>query len=87
MSTPEGGLRKMLVDKVRMTDVHCTLLLKVVRACTHEQFAEHMEKMDFPKIRLGPAETKIKEKFWQDCLAVLKDRGVLQPNTSTQSVA
>jgi hypothetical protein len=77
--TPEGGLRKMLVDKVKMTDVHFNLLLKVVRACQPQQFGEHFEKKDFPKIRLGPAEEKLKEKFWTDCTAVFMERGILQP--------
>lgn len=77
--TPESGLRKMLVDRKNMTDVHCNLLLKIVKSCTAEQFTSHFETQDFPKIRLSPAETKIKEKFWQDCNATLLERGVLQP--------
>ena len=79
LHTPEGGLRKMLVDKVKVTDVHCNLLVKIVRACNQAQFAEHFEKQDYPKVRLGPAEAKIKEKFWVDCTALLLDRGLLQP--------
>lgn len=79
LHTPESGLRKMLVDKARMTDVHCNLLLKIVRSCTAEQFEEHFTKSDMPKIRLGPAELKIKDKFWSDCESVLKERGILQP--------
>lgn len=79
LHTPEGGLRKMLVDRNRMTDVHCTLLVKIVRSCTEEQFSEHFNKEDFPKIRLGPAESKIKDKFWVDCRALLLERGILQP--------
>lgn len=79
LHTPEGGVRKILVDKNKMTDVHCNLLLKIVKGCSPEDFAQHFEKQDFPKIRLGPAETKIKEKFWGDCTAVLLERGILQP--------
>ena len=82
-STPEGAIRKILSDKVKVTDVHCNLLIKVVRACNAEKFAEHFEKQDFPKIRLGPAEEKIKEKFWADCTAVLLERGLLQKSTDT----
>lgn len=77
--TPEGGLRKMLVDKTNMTDVHCNLLLKVVRACNAEQFGEHFNKEDLPRLRMGPAEEKIKETFWKSCTKVLKERGLLQP--------
>src|SRR5262245_5051624 len=79
LHTPEGGLRKMLVDRNRVTDVHFNLLLKCVRACQPEQFKEHFDKQDFPKVRMSPAESKIKEKFWQDCTAVLLERGILQP--------
>jgi hypothetical protein len=87
LHTPESGLRKMLVDRNRMTDVHCNLLVKIVRSCSEAQFAEHFEKQDFPKVRLGPAETKIKEKFWTDCRAVLLERGILQPAGPAKPVA
>jgi hypothetical protein len=76
--TPEGGLRKMLIDRKTMTDVHCNLLLKVVKSCSAEQFGEHFEQQSFPKIRTSPAEDKIKEKFWQDCTATFLERGILQ---------
>lgn len=87
MHTPEGGLRKMLVDKTRVTDVHFNLLLKVVRGSTQEQFGEHFEKQDFPKIRMSPGESKIKEKFWTDCTTVLLERGILQPAGAAKAVA
>jgi hypothetical protein len=79
LHTPEGGLRKMLIDKVKMTDVHFNLLMKVVRGCNAEQFSEHFDKKDFPKLRMGPAESKLKEKFWGDCEVVFNERGILQP--------
>jgi hypothetical protein len=78
LHTPEAGLRKMLVDRNKVTDVHFNLLLKIVRSCTPEVFGEHFEKKDFPKIRMSPNETKIKDKFWQDCTAQLVERGILQ---------
>lgn len=87
LHTPEAGLRKILVDKTKVTDVHFNLLLKIVRAGTYEQFSEHFEKQDFPKVRLGPAEAKIKEKFWGDCVSVLLERGILQPHTGVQKLA
>ena len=77
--TPEGGLRKILVDKKNMTDVHCTMLIKIAKSCPADQFAEHFDKQDFPRLRFGPAELKLKEKFWEQCTATLLDRGVLQP--------
>ena len=76
--TPEGGLRKMLVDRKNMTDVHCNLLLKIVKSCSAEKFAEHFDKQDFPKLRFGPAEEKIKEKFWANCILTFNERGLLQ---------
>lgn len=79
LHTPESGLRKMLVDRNKMTDVHLNLLVKIVRSCSEVQFTEHFDKQDFPKIRMGPAELKIKEKFWTDCMALLLERGILQP--------
>ncbi len=85
--TPEQGLRKMLVDNKPMGDVHFNLLLKVVRAGDEAQFCEHFEKKEFPKLKMGPAETKIKEKFWDDCIAALKSRGILQPATASKAAA
>ncbi len=79
LHTPEGGLRKMLVDRSKMTDVHVNLLVKIVRGCSADEFAEHFSKQDFPKLRFGPAESKIKEKFWADCTSLLLERGLLQP--------
>src|SRR5690349_4057869 len=55
--TPEQGLRKMLVDNKPMGEAHFNLLLKIVRNCSVEQFSAHAEKSDFPKIKMGPAET------------------------------
>lgn len=76
--TPEGGLRKMLVD-AKFTEVHFNLLVKVVRACSETQFVEHFEKNDFPKVKLGAAEIKIKENFWKDCETCFNGRGLLAP--------
>lgn len=84
--TPESGLRKMLIDKKNMTDVHCNLLLKIVKSCNAEQFGAHFDKQDFPRVRMSPAEEKIKEKFWNDCVATLKERGVLQPKPVSNKV-
>ena len=86
--TPENGVRKMLVDRQKMTDVHCNLLLKVAKGCSAGDFARHFENQDLPKLRLGPAELKIKEKFWSDCTALLLERGILQPAvTGSQKAA
>ena len=80
-NTPEQGLRKMLVDGKPMTEVHLGMVLKIARACKWEDFEAHVDKSDFPKMKFGPAETKIKEKFWADCFAAFKSRGILNPST------
>lgn len=77
--TPEQGLRKMLVDQKPMGDVHFNLLLKVVRAGNAEQFCKHVEASDFPKVKMGPAEIKLKENFWKDCFKTFEARGLLNP--------
>jgi hypothetical protein len=77
--TPESALRKMLVDNKPFTEAHFSTLMKMVRNCNESKFSEHAEKGDFPKIKFGPAETAIKEKFWADCFATLSSRGLLNP--------
>lgn len=77
--TPEQGLRKMLVDPKAFTEPHFNMLLKIVRGCDEATFTAHFEKADFPKIKFGPAEQKVKEKFWADVEACMKSRGLLTP--------
>lgn len=79
LHTPEQGLRKMLVDNKSFSEAHFNLMLKVVRGCDLSAFSNHWEKADFPKIKFGPAETKIKDNFWKDCETCLKSRGLLAP--------
>ncbi len=78
-NTPETGLRKMLVDNKTFTDVHFSLMMKVVRTCDETKFCEHTEKTDFPKVKFGAAEIKLKEKFWNDCFTCLSSKGLLNP--------
>lgn len=77
--TPEQGLRKMLIDGKSFTEVHFNLMIKVVRAGDEAKFCGHAEKADFPKIKMGPAELKIKEGFWQSLESICKNRGLLTP--------
>lgn len=77
LHTPEQGLRKMLVDGKSFTDVHFGLLIKITRACDEQSFANHWNNKDFPKVKFGPAETKLKESFWTDCEKILSSRGLL----------
>lgn len=77
--TPEQGLRKMLIDPKVFSDAHFNLLIKILRTGDEASFCTHADKADFPKIKLGPAEVKIKEKFWNDLFAICKSRGLLNP--------
>lgn len=77
--TPEQGLRKMLVDNKPFNDVHFGLMMKLVRNCDVTAFTAHFEKCDFPKIKFGPAEQKMKDNFWKDLEACTKSRGLLSP--------
>jgi hypothetical protein len=76
-STPEKGLRSILLDK-QFTESHLNILLKVVRNCNQEQF-EQMFSMGFPKVKFNDKENLIKPKFWQECEACLNARGLLSP--------
>lgn len=85
--TPENGIRKMLVDREKFTDAHCNLLLKIAKGCSSEEFAFHFEAENFPKVRFGPAEQKIKERFWGECTSILLERGILQPAVTNKAAA
>lgn len=78
--TPEQGLRKMLVDQKPFTDVHFGLMQKIVRAGETE-FVECAKNASFPKVKFGPAETKLKDNFWKDMITTCNARGILTPAT------
>lgn len=80
--TPEGGLRKMLVDGKPMTEIHFNLMMKVVKHGDEKEFANFCESGNFPAIRLSPKEQTLKETFWNDCLKTFGARGLLQPGGS-----
>ena len=69
----------MLVDPKSFSDAHFNTMLKVVRAGDVKVFCDHFEKKDFPKVKFGPAETKVKEKFWNDLISATLAKGILQP--------
>ncbi len=78
-STPEKGLRQMLIDS-EFSEVHVNLLLKVVRSCNAEEFGNMLENAQFPRVKMNPKESAIKENFWPACEKCLTDRGVLFPS-------
>lgn len=77
--TPEQGLRRMLIDGKSFTEAHFNLMIKVVRAGDEAKFCAHAEKADFPKVKMGPADLKIKESFWQSLETICNSRGLLTP--------
>ncbi|MGZ3772786.1 MAG: hypothetical protein ACXVCY_07940 [Pseudobdellovibrionaceae bacterium] len=83
--TPEAGLRKMLVDNKPFTEAHFNLMMKVIRGCDEAHFVEHFEKQDYPKVKMGPAEIKLKEKFWADAMTTWNNRGLLTPAVATKA--
>lgn len=76
--TPEGGLRKMLVDK-QFSPEQFTMLMKIVRGCNETAFNEHFTKGDFPKLKFTPKEIPLKESFWNALITVCNSRGLLSP--------
>jgi hypothetical protein len=83
--TPEGGLRKMLVDGKPMTEVHFNLMMKVVKHGGESEFTKFCETGAFPAVRLSPKEIPMKETFWNDCLKTFGARGLLQPGGATKA--
>lgn len=69
----------MLIDPKSFSETHFNLMMKIVKNCDEVKFAECFEKNEFPKVKMGPAEIKLKEKFWADCTAIWNSRGLLGP--------
>jgi hypothetical protein len=86
-NTPEQGLRKMLVDQKPMTETHFNLLMKVMRSGDEVNFCGLADKKEFPKIKLGPSEQKLKDKFWDECFKTFETRGLLNPALPTKAAA
>lgn len=77
--TPEGGLRKILIDPQGFNDIHFGLLLKIVRSGDEANFIQLIEKSEFPKVKFTPNEQKIKESFWATANKVFQSRGLVGP--------
>jgi hypothetical protein len=75
-STNENNLLKMLVGG-KMTDVHLRMLVKVVRSMNEDEFVTHVEAGTFPKIKMKPEETALKEAFWSVCQDACAKVGLL----------
>lgn len=80
--TPESGLRKLLIEGT-FTQSHFNLLLKIVRQTDETTFAKHFTALDFPKLKYNANEINLKEKFWDDCIKVCNQRGLLSETIKT----
>lgn len=78
VNTPESALRKMLINP-QFTDVHFSILMKMVKGCSEGDFCEHFYKCDFPKAKYNAKEIGLKETFWSSCITALNQHGLLQP--------
>jgi hypothetical protein len=76
--TPEGALRKMLIDP-KFTADHFGILLKVIRCGSEDQFCTHFVNADFPRAKFNAKEIALKETFWPTCVATLNQHGLLSP--------
>lgn len=75
-STPEGGLRKMLVGG-EFAEVHFRLLMKMAKGPSEADFISSFNAETLPAMRYSPAEIKVKETFWKICKNKFSSLGLL----------
>jgi len=78
VQTPESALRKMLVD-AKFTQDHFNMMIKILRAGNENQFCDHFYNSTYPKAKFNAKEIGLKETFWQSCVQVLNQHGLLSP--------
>jgi hypothetical protein len=83
-STGESNLNRMLVD-AKFAAISFTVMMKIVRACTSDQFATHAGEGSFPKIKMSAAEMGLKEHFWGTCLAQVESRGLISKQVAAKA--
>ena len=64
--TPEGNLRKMLVDS-SLTDAHFRLLMKLAKGASEADFIDAFQNESVGKLRLNAKEMPLKETLWPVC--------------------
>ena len=75
--TPEGGLKKMLVEG-EFTEAHLRILLKLAKGGGDQSsFIDAFEKEDLSKIKLSPKEAPLKAQFWKHCKGRLTSVGLI----------
>ncbi|NUM59515.1 MAG: hypothetical protein HUU56_12830 [Bdellovibrionaceae bacterium] len=77
--TPEKGLRQLMLDPKKFTEVHFNMLLKIIRTTKKDSFVDFYNKNEFPKIKFNPNEVALKEGFWQACSQTLAAKGIISP--------
>jgi hypothetical protein len=75
-STAEGNLKKMLVGG-HMSDSHLSILLKVAKTVSAQEFVTHFEALTFPKIKFSAKEVPLKEFCWSVCAEACERVGLL----------
>ncbi|MCB0394226.1 MAG: hypothetical protein KDD25_06685 [Bdellovibrionales bacterium] len=80
-NTPEGSLRKMLVDK-EFTEVHFRLMMKMAKNSSEADFIEAFQNESFPKFSMSANELKVKEKVWDLGKRKLASMGLLNLSQS-----
>lgn len=83
-STGESNLNRMLVD-AKFESANFMIMMKIVRACTSDQFATHATDGNFPKIKLSAKEMDLKENFWATCLAQVESRGLISKQVAAKA--
>jgi hypothetical protein len=83
-ATGEGNLKKMLVGG-HMTEVHLRVLLKVARAVGDAEFANHWEAGTFPKTKMSPEESALKETLYAVCGEACAKVGLLTGTGKTKA--
>lgn len=78
--TPEGSLRKMLIDQ-SLTDAHFRLLMKLVKGGPEAEFIEAFQNESMGKLRLNAKEMPLKEILWGVCKKKLVSLGLLPTAT------
>ncbi|MCB0351714.1 MAG: hypothetical protein KDD38_11060 [Bdellovibrionales bacterium] len=84
--TPEGSLRKMLVD-AKLTDAHFRLLMKLAKGGSEEDFIEAFQNESMGKLRLNAKEMPLKEVLWGVCKAKLVTLGLLPARAEAAKAA
>lgn len=84
--TPEGSLRKMLVDK-DLTEAHFRILMKLSKGGPENDFVEAFQSDSMGKLKLATKELPLRENFWSICRTKLVSLGLLPKVAATPKAA